>query len=239
MSFSGVVCYYLDIDDAMINTILVVEDDKSLQEYLKELLLDNNYSVKVATDGVAALKLIKKTQPDLILLDLGLPNVSGETVCLEVRKNFPDIPVVILTARDSVSDVVRGLDLGADDYITKPFAADELLARVKARLRGYDSLSAKMKVADLEIDNKTYEVRRGGKLIDLTPQEFKLLQYLIHNKGRVLTRDMILNRIWLYSPDIETRVVDVYMGYLRKKIDGKAKKKLLRSIRGFGYMIKE
>ncbi len=223
----------------MISTILIVEDDKTLQEYLKELLLDNNYSVKSAADGVLALNIIKKTQPDLVLLDLGLPNVSGETVCAEIRKNYPDIPVVILTAKDTVSDIVHGLNLGADDYMTKPFEADELLARIRARLRNHEGRRSKMKIADLELDNKTFEVKRGGKIIELTPQEFKLLQYLMNNKGRVLTRDMILNRIWLYSPDIETRVVDVYIGYLRKKIDGKFKKKLLYSIRGFGYMIKE
>ena len=223
----------------MINTILVVEDDRSLQEYLKELLLDNNFSVKTALDGVVALNAIKKTQPDLVVLDLGLPNISGETVCTEIRKNYPEIPVIILTAKDTVGDIVHGLNMGADDYMTKPFEADELIARIKARLRNHEGRRSNIKIADLELDNKTFEVRRNGKLVELTPQEFKLLQYLMNNKGRVLTRDMILNRIWLYSPDIETRVVDVYMGYLRKKIDGNNKKKLLYSVRGFGYMIKE
>jgi two-component system response regulator MprA len=223
----------------MTQSILVVEDDKGLQKYLKELLLDNGFAVQLAGDGIAALDYLQKTQPDLVVLDLGLPNMSGETVCLEIRKKYKDLPVIILTARDSIQDIVQGLNLGADDYITKPFVADEFLARIKARLRRQGDSDTILKVADLELNNKTLEVKRTGKSIQLTPQEFKLLQYLMNNKGRILTREMILNRIWLYSSDVETRVVDVYMGYLRKKIDSGATKKLLHSIRGFGYVIKE
>jgi DNA-binding response OmpR family regulator len=220
-------------------TILIVEDDPGVQKYLKELLLDNSYSVQVAPDGVAALNSIKRLAPDLVILDLGLPNMSGEAVCMEIRKNYPDLKIIILTAKDSISDIVQGLDLGADDYMTKPFVADELLARIKARLRDQGGTDTKLTVDDLELDGKTLEVKRKGELIQLTPQEFKLLQYLMSNQGRILTREMILNRVWLYSPDIETRVVDVYMGYLRKKIDNGYDKKLIQSVRGFGYMIKE
>jgi two-component system, OmpR family, response regulator ArlR len=224
----------------MVNTVLVVEDDTGLQKYLKELLIENGYAVQTAADGIQALNSLKKTEPDLIVLDLGLPNMSGEAVCLEVRKKYPSLPVIILTAKDTITDIVQGLNLGADDYMTKPFVADELLARIKARLRRQGEGNAdKLQVDDLELDNKTLEVKRSDKLIQLTPQEFKLLQYLMSNKGRILTRDMILNRVWLYAQDIETRVVDVYMGYLRKKIDSEYEKKLLHSVRGFGYMIKE
>lgn len=223
----------------MAQTILIVEDDIGLQKYLKELLLDNGYSVQTASDGVQALNSIAKLPPELVLLDLGLPNMSGEAVCMEIRKKYPELRVIILTAKDGVADIVNGLDLGADDYMTKPFLADELLARAKARLRYRDESDSRLKVSDLELDNKTFEVKRESQLIQLTPQEFKLLQYLMHNKGRILTREMILNRVWLYSPEIETRVVDVYMGYLRKKIDSGYKKRLLHSVRGFGYMIKE
>lgn len=223
----------------MVRKILVVEDDTGLQKYLKELLLDNGYNVQIVGDGIAAIDSITKLPPDLVILDLGLPNMSGESVCREVRKKHPSVPVIILTAKDSVSDIVQGLDLGADDYITKPFVADELLARIKARLRSSGSSDTKLRVGDLELDDKTLEVKRKDTLIQLTPQEFKLLQYLMHNKGRILTREMILNRVWLYSQDIETRVVDVYMGYLRKKIDEPFPSKLLHSVRGFGYMIKE
>lgn len=223
----------------MTQSVLIVEDDKGLQKYLKELLLDNGFAVQIASDGIAALDYLQKTQPDMVVLDLGLPNMSGETVCLEIRKKYKDLPVIILTARDSIADIVQGLNLGADDYITKPFVADEFLARIKARLRRQGETDTVLKVADLELNNKTLEVKRAGKQIQLTPQEFKLLQYLMNNKGRILTREMILNRIWLYSSDVETRVVDVYMGYLRKKIDNSNPKKLLHSIRGFGYVIKE
>lgn len=222
----------------MVNKILVVEDDTGLQKYLRELFLANQFSVQIAPDGIAALNTIDKIPPDLVVLDLGLPNMSGESVVREVKKKTPNLPI-ILTAKDSISDIVEGLNLGADDYMTKPFVADELLARVKARLRRDGAVDAKLKVADLELDRESLEVKRAGKLIQLTPQEFKLLEYLIHNKGRVLTREMILNRVWLYSQDIETRVVDVYMGYLRKKIDSDYTKKLLHSVRGFGYMIKD
>ncbi len=223
----------------MAKSILIVEDDHGLQKYLKELLMDNGYVSQTAGDGIIALGSLEKMLPDLVLLDLGLPNMSGESVCMEIRKKYPDLPVIILTAKDSVSDIVQGLNLGADDYITKPFVADVLLARIKTRLREGMNGEAMLKVGDLELNDKTLEVKRGTKLIQLTPQEFKLLQYLMNNKGRILTREMILNRVWLYSQDIETRVVDVYMGYLRKKVDGNAPKKLLHSVRGFGYMIKE
>ena len=223
----------------MVNSILVIEDDKGIQTYIKELLLDTGYSAQTAGDGVTALKYIQKTQPDLVILDLGLPNLSGESVCMEIRKKYPEIPIIILTAKDTTQDIVRGLNLGADDYIPKPFEGEELLARIKARLRRKDGNETKLKVADLELDTRTIEVKRNGKLLKLTPQEFKLLHYLMANKGRILTRDMILNRIWSSSYEIETRVVDVYMGYLRKKIDSGFKKKLLHSVRGFGYTIKD
>ena len=229
----------LGIIFGMANSILVVEDNFNLQKYLRELLLDSGYSAQVASDGVAALNFIKKVEPDLVILDLGLPDMAGETVFNEIRKKYNHIPVIILTGKNTTSDIVNGLNLGADDYITKPFVSEELLARVTARLRVRGNNEQKLKVGDLMLDNQSLEVKRSGKVIQLTPQEFKLLQYLMNNKGRILTRDMILNRVWLYSPDIETRVVDVYMGYLRKKIDSVSKKQLLHSIRGFGYMIKE
>lgn len=223
----------------MIYSVLIVEDDPGVQKYLKELLLDSGYSVQVASDGIEALESIQKSQPDLVILDLGLPKLTGEGVVSEIRKNYPDLRVIILSAKDTINDIVQGLSLGADDYLTKPFVADELLARIKARLKRMGTGDKKMIIDDLELDTQTMQVARAGKEIQLTPQEFKLLQYLMNNKGQILTREMILNRIWMYSPDIETRVVDVYMGYLRKKIDKGFNKPLLHSVRGFGYMIKE
>lgn len=223
----------------MIYTVLVVEDDEGIRTYLKELLLDNGYNVVTAGDGVTALTIIKKSLPDLVVLDLGLPDMNGESIVTQIRKDFPELRVIILTAKDSVHDMVHGLSLGADDYMTKPFESEVFLARVQARMRRKSGVDSKIKVADLELDTKTLEVKRENKLIQLTPQELKLLQYLMQNKGRILTRDMILNRLWLSSIDIETRIVDVYVGYLRKKIDSGFKKKLIHSVRGFGYMIKE
>ena len=223
----------------MVHTILVVEDDKGLQKYLKELLLDNGYAVHTVADGIGALEYFKKTEPDLVVMDLGLPVMSGEATTREIRKKYKDLPIIILTAKDSTNDIVEGLSIGADDYITKPFVADEFLARIKARLRKQEATDTLLKILDLQLNTKTMEVKRGSKIIQLTPQEFKLLQYLMSNKGRILTREMILSRIWLYSSDVETRVVDVYMGYLRKKVDSAFPKKLLHSVRGFGYVIKE
>ena len=193
----------------------------------------------MAGDGVVALNIVEKTPPDLVLLDLGLPNMTGEAVCTQLKKHYPQIPVLILTARDSTSDIVSGLNIGADDYMTKPFDAEELLARIKARLRSVGVSDAKLSIDSLELDPNTMEAKRSGQPISLTPQEFKLLHYLMANQGRVLSREMILSRVWSYSPDVESRVVDIYIGYLRKKIDQGFPKKLIKSVRGFGYMVKE
>lgn len=219
--------------------ILVVEDDKDLSDFLKDLLTDNNYLVHTALTGASALSYIKKTVPSLVLLDLTLPDMDGENVCLEIQKNNSEIPVIMLTGRSRVGDKVRGLSIGADDYMVKPFASEELLARITARLRGSGSDTTEIRIDDLVLDKKKIQVTRGGREVELTPLEFKLLTYLMENKGAVLSREMILNRIWSTSPDVETRVVDVYIGYLRRKIDEGQKKPLLHSIRGFGYTIKD
>src|SRR5258708_3410504 len=223
----------------MIPKILVIEDDRDIREYLKEFLTENNFSVHAEEKGIPGLEYLKKKEPDLVLLDLGLPDIDGESVCIEIRKNYPEIHVIILTAKNSVDDKVKALNVGADDYVTKPFVADELLARVHARLRNKLPNNSKVTIGDLELDSKKIQVKRGEKQITLTPQEFKLLEYLMRNKGMVLTREMILNRIWQYSDDVESRVVDVYIGYLRRKIDTGFDKKVIQSVRGFGYTINE
>jgi len=223
----------------MLSTILIVEDEVELQAYLKESLEENGFLIQTATDGIKALNMISISLPDLVLLDLGLPNMSGESVCLEIRKKYPDLKVIILSARNDTADIVKGLNLGADDYVTKPFTLDELMARIKARLRASNSNDGIKKIADLELNQETHEVKRGDKLIELSPTEFRLLEYLLINKGKVLTREMILNKIWSASPDIETRSVDIYVGYLRKKVDNEFEPKLIKSIRGFGYILKE
>jgi two-component system response regulator MprA len=222
----------------MIATILVVEDDRDIQEYISQLLIDNNYNVITAPNGAAALKLVKRTQPDLVLLDLGLPDISGESIVMQLHKEYPELRIIILTAKDSPENKVHGLNLGADDYLTKPFNAEELLARIQARLRRIAGNSHILQIEDLEFDTQTLVVTRAGVELILTPQETKLLQYLMQNKGRILTREMILNRLWMSAIDVDTRIVDVYIGYLRKKIDRTAIKKLIHSVRGFGYIMK-
>lgn len=222
----------------MIKTILIVEDDTDLRKYINDLLLDIGFSVVQAPDGIKALELIEKRRPDLIILDLGLPKLEGEAVCREIRKKYPDLPVIILTAKDDISDIVKGFNLGADDYITKPFKGEELVARIKARLKHLGNEGTVLRVGDLELNTKTFEVKRKDKIISLSHKEYELLQYLMINSGRILTREMILQRIWLTVDYIEPRVVDVYIGYLRKKIDGGFKQPLIQTIRGFGYVIK-
>lgn len=222
----------------MPQNLLIVEDDTELISFLKEILSGNGYSITTTQEGSQALSLVKKIKPDLVLLDLGLPDVDGETISKQIKTEFPEIPVIILTAKDNTESVVRNLSLGADDYITKPFVTDELLARIKARLRTNSTSQPILQVGDLELNTQTLETKREGKSISLTQTEFQLLSYLMTNKDRVVTREMILNHVWSYSPDIESRVVDVYIGYLRKKIDAPFSKKLIHSIRGFGYIIK-
>lgn len=223
----------------MQHTILVVEDDEAVLTYLHDILLENGYSVSTASDGIEAINIVKKNQPDVIVLDLGLPTMRGEVVCREVKKLYPDIQIIILTAQDTTPDIIKGLNIGADDYMVKPFEVEEVLARIKARLRVKNPAHEIMKIANLSLDAAKIEVKRNDKRIELTPQEFKLLEYLMHNKGRVLSRAMILDRLWTFSPDIDTRVVDVYIGYLRKKIDTKSDESLIKSVRGFGYTIRE
>jgi two-component system alkaline phosphatase synthesis response regulator PhoP len=219
--------------------IYIVEDDKDSQGLIKDLLTRSDYLVQTFEKGSVLLKALEKTKPDLIILDLILPDIDGESLCTDIRKTFPDLPIVILTSKSSTAEKVQGLNLGADDYVTKPFNSEELLARIKTRLRRTNPTTKTLKIADLEMDLDRIEVKRDGKMIPLTPQEFKLLKYLIENKGVVLSRDMILNRIWDYSLEVESRVVDVYMGYLRKKLDINSPRKLIKSVRGFGYTIKD
>lgn len=221
----------------MLATVILVEDDENQREVLQKLLIDEGYTVHSVGTGSAALKLFEEFKPDIALVDLGLPDVSGESVFVEIKKLYPDLPVILLTARGTSADIVEGFKLGADDYVAKPYNIDELLARIGARLSNGPT-SSKLVVGDLELNDKTFEVKRAGKKIKLTPKEFKLLEYLMTNQGQVLTRDMILSRVWMYSPDMQSRAVDVYIGYLKKKVDGGFGKKLIQSVRGYGYMIK-
>lgn len=218
------------------NKILLVEDDEGIRKALKDILIEKGFIVDTESDGAKALATIKKSPPDLLLLDLGLPTISGESICKETHTLYPDLPIIILTAKNQTADVVNGLTIGAIDYISKPFEIEELLARIKVRLKFV--ANDVLKVGSLHMNMDTMEVTRGDEVITLTPHEFRLLQYLLMNKGRVLTREMILNRVWQYSYDVDSRVVDVYIGYLRKKIEGKSQKEIITCIRGFGYSIK-
>ncbi len=201
--------------------------------------MDSGFNTRIVGDGPEAINVVNEQAPDLVLLDIGLPSMSGDVVCREIKKINPKLPIIMLTAQEGTSSVVNSFNQGADDYVTKPFVAEELLARIRSRLRPFGDGETKVIVGDLTLDPKMVKVERAGKEIALTPQEFKLLYYLMANASRVLSRDMILNRVWMYSPDVESRVVDIYMGYLRKKIDKGKSKKLLKSVRGFGYKISE
>lgn len=223
----------------MTNQILIVEDDTGLQKYLRELFLDSGFNTRIVGDGPEAINVVNEQAPDLVLLDIGLPSMSGDVVCREIKKINAKLPVIMLTAQEGTTSVVNSFNQGADDYVTKPFVAEELLARIRSRLRPFGDGETRVTVSDLTLDPKMVKVERAGKEIALTPQEFRLLYYLMANAGRVLSRDMILNRVWMYSPDVESRVVDIYMGYLRKKIDKGKGKKLLKSVRGFGYKISD
>lgn len=222
---------------SLIPTIVVVEDDKDLSKYLEDLLTAQRYVVHPVHEGIRALSLIEQINPNLVLLDLTLPDIAGESVCTQLKDLYPQMPVIMLTAKDNAEEIVQGLQLGADDYITKPFRSEELLARIQARLRTTQKEPI-IRIADLELNTETFEVKRAGKLIALTRTEYMLLHYLALNQGRVLTREMVLSNVWAYTPDVESRVVDVYMGYLRRKIDRGFPTKLLMSIRGFGYMLR-
>lgn len=220
----------------MISNILLVEDDKNIREFLSNALAELDFGVTSTADGAKAINLIKEDKIDLVILDLGIENVSGETVCIEAKKINPNLPIIILTAKNRAEDVVKGLGLGADDYISKPFDFDELHARIKTRLKV--NQGTVLQVEDLKLNKSSLEVTREDKKIELTAKEIMLLEYLMLNRGVVLSRERILNHVWKYSMDVETRVVDVYIGYLRSKVDKGYDKKLIESVRGFGYVIK-
>ena len=220
--------------------ILLVEDEKKLASFIRRGLKEKSYAVDVAYDGNEGLFLAEVNQYDLIILDIMLPNKDGISICRELRKKKKDVAILLLTARDDVEDKITGLDSGADDYLTKPFAFGELLARARALMRRKDNVkTTKLKVADLELDQLTRTVTRAGKVIELTGTEYALLEYLMLNAGQVVTRTMISEHVWGDDFDTFSNVINVYINYLRKKIDSGFEKKLIHSIRGAGYMVKK
>lgn len=223
---------------SVIPTIIVVEDDPDLSSFLQQLLTSKRYTVFPASTGSQALQLIEEVHPSLVLLDLTLPDIRGEVVCEQIKKMFPKLPVIMVTAKDEKKDIISGFSIGADDYVTKPFDSDELIARVQAKLR-QPEVQSQITIGDLVINTETMEVSRSGKAIPLTQTEYSLLHYFAINPNRVLTREMILSNVWAFTPDIQTRVVDVYVGYLRRKIDHGHDSQLIHSARGFGYMLRD
>ncbi|MEI8191836.1 MAG: response regulator transcription factor [candidate division NC10 bacterium] len=220
--------------------ILLVEDDKKVASFIRKGLEEEGYAVDVAADGEAGLFMGLDRLHDLIILDVMLPKKPGFQVLRELRQAKVATPVLMLTARDTIEDKVQGLDAGADDYLTKPFVFAELLARVRALLRRRaEARSPRLQVADLVLDPATRSVTRGGQPITLTNREFALLEYLMRNAGRVLTRTAITEHVWDYDFDSGTNVIDVYVNYLRKKIDAGYGPKLLHTVRGAGYVLRE
>jgi DNA-binding response OmpR family regulator len=220
--------------------ILVVEDEKKLAGFIKRALVEDSHAVDVALDGEEGSTLSETQAYDLMILDLLLPKKDGLTLLREMREAKRSTPVLILSARGQVKDRVKGLDLGADDYLAKPFSLDELRARVRALLRrGSETGASTLKLADLTMDLLRREVRRGGEEVRLTPREYALLEYLMRHPNRVLTRTSIAEHVWDYSFDWQSNVVDVFVNYLRRKIEGDGRPKLIHTIRGVGYMIRE
>ena len=220
--------------------ILVVEDESKVASFIKRGLEAAHYAVEVERDGHAALKRLAEEEYDLIILDVMLPKLDGLSVMKEIRQRQSAVQVLLLTARVTVADRVAGLDLGADDYLTKPFAFEELLARVRALLRrGTAPAPALLAIADLRVDPASHEVSRGGKKIDLTAKEYALLEFLLRRRDQVLSRAVIAQHVWGVNYDTFTNVIDVYINYLRKKIDSGFEPKLIHSVRGVGYVLKE
>ena len=218
--------------------ILLIEDDRAIARLLQLELEHRAYVVRCVFDGAQALAEVEAFNPDAIILDIMLPGMDGERILHQLRRGGNRVPVVMLTARDRARDKARTLDSGADDYVTKPFDIEELLARLRAvsrRTTGDEIL----RVADLEVNTTSRQVRRGGRSIELTTREYELLEYLAHNARRVLTRDLILERVWGHAPDVETNVVDVYVGYLRRKLDEPGGPRLIHTVRGVGFSLRE
>jgi DNA-binding response OmpR family regulator len=223
--------------------ILVIEDEKRVADLVRRALEDQDYTVELAYDGHVGRSMALRQEYDLIIIDIVVPGIDGISVCKEVRREKPDIPIILLTALGTVDDKVEGLDAGADDYMVKPIEFRELLARIRSviKRRGRQTLAAAtvLRLADLEINPGTFVVTRGGSEIELSPKEFRLLLYMMQNTGRVLTRAEIAENVWETTFDTGTNFIDVYINYLRKKIDKDRPIKLIHTRPGIGFIFKE
>jgi two-component system, OmpR family, response regulator MprA len=225
--------------------ILVVDDERAVRDSLRRALELEGYEVELAHDGRQALSLLEEdgaTQPDVVVLDVLMPGLDGLGVCRRLRRSGNRVPVLMLTAQDEVDKRVEGLDAGADDYVTKPFALEELLARVRALLRrtgSGDGAGDTLRFADLELNLGTREVRRAGRLIELTRTEFALLELFMTNPRQVLTRSIIFERVWGYDFGFGSNSLDVYIGYLRRKTEAGGAPRLIQTVRGVGYVLRE
>ena len=216
--------------------ILIVDDDPSIRTSLRRMLAYEGYQVSEAEDGRAALNAALDQLPDLVVLDLMLPGIDGYEVCRRMRE-VDDVPILMLTARDATRDEVTGLDVGADDYLVKPFVKEQLLARIRALLRRRPRGDRKgmLRVGDLVLDDRAHEVRRGDRLVDLTAREYELLQFLMRHAGEVVSQARVLGAVWGYA---NSRVVEVYIGYLREKLEAAGESRLIHTVRGVGYVLR-
>jgi two-component system response regulator MprA len=224
----------------MPHSVLVVDDDPAIRDAVGRALRLDGYSVTLAGDGLGALREIQAADQDVVLLDIGLPELDGLEVCRRLRTGGRRTPILLLTARDAVADRVEGLDAGADDYLVKPFALDELLARVRALIRRAEpgDTEEPLRFADVVMDAERVEVRRGARVLELTRTEYNLLELFLRNPRRVLTRSVILTRVWGYDLGEATNSLDVYVGYLRRKLEAEGEPRLIHTVRGFGYVMK-
>ena len=219
--------------------ILIIEDDEAILRFLRRGLAYEGYQVDTATDGHMGLSLARDNPPDLVVLDLMLPGIDGFEVCRRLRTGGP-VPIMILTAKDSVTDRVQGLDMGADDYMVKPFNLDELLARIRALLRrAQPSRPQVLRFADLTLDTGTRQASRGERVIPLTAKEYELLELFLRHPKQVLTREVIFDRVWGYDFGGESNVLEVYIRYLRQKLEGEGEIRLIHTVRGVGYVLRE
>ncbi len=220
--------------------ILVVEDEKKVASFIKRGLEEEDFTVDVAHDGESGIAMAESSSYDLILMDVMLPKKDGLSAIKELREKNISAPILCLTAKDTVEDIVSGLDIGSDDYLTKPFAFAELVARVRALIRrGSQDRGAELYFADLRLDPVGHNVWRNNRPVDLTAKEYALLEYFMRNPNQVLTRNMIAEHVWDYTFDSFTNIIDVYVNYLRKKIDRDFNKKLIHTVRGVGYVLKD